>query len=75
MTSFESIQESMINKGGKSAEMVLSMRKSHDEHQKEICALCGRRRDEHDLRGLIYFSDDLKAGWSCVEKLVIANRL
>lgn len=75
---FESIQDNMVKRGGRDAHMVLSMRKCSEEKMKETCALCGKRRDEHDSRGLIYFSgseDNLKAGWSCVENLVRKNKI
>jgi len=73
---FTELQDSIIKKGGSDANMILTMRKQHEDRMKELCDICGKRHDEHDSRGFIYFHGDvkLKAGWSCVEEIVRKNK-
>ncbi len=75
--SFTELQDSIIKKGGSDANMVLTMRKQHEDRMKELCDICGKRYDEHDSRGFIYFhgDDKLKVGWNCVEELVKKNKM
>ena len=74
---FKELQDDIIKKGGVEADRILRMRKQDEERTRELCEVCGRRHDEHDSRGFIYFvsEDNLKAGWECVEKLVRSNKL
>ncbi len=71
---FQELQDSIIKRGGKDANMMLRMQKQYDERQKEKCDLCGKFIGEHDSREFIYLHNiNKKVGWECVEMFVLQN--